>query len=208
MKKFDFSNPYKLGWTLGKFMPFHNGHKWLIDHIINENNGIMILVCGHPSEPMPIEVRQEMITETVKVYKETFPEKDFFIVTYFGDAPQSPDGLDDLQSHAFWVNWKSICNVRLDFLIQKHFPHIDSFEFNLYTGSDYSSKLSEVTYSRWRVVDRKEIEVSGTKVRENIIQNWEYIPKESRLPLMKWIDKVVWGDWKSSDSKSFEINKL
>lgn len=203
---FDLDNPYKLGWTLGKFMPFHQGHAWLADNMITKNDAVLFIVCQHPSEPMPVEVRKNMIIEFLKSFKEVYPDKPMMVMTYYGDAPQSPDNLDELQSKIFWTIWKDICNLRLEIAREKLPSNL--FQLHLYTGDDYSDKLSLITHSEWHIVDRKTFDVSATMIRNNFVENWNLIPKQSQPALMEWLNQIVWNNWKKTDPQSFEIIEI
>jgi cytidyltransferase-like protein len=196
----------RLGWTLGKFMPFHIGHISLIERAIEESDFFVILLCGHPSEPMPIEVREEMISnwisESLLVQR---PEErgKIYLYTYFGNAPQSPSHLKDdpEMEEVFWDIWEKICSYRL-LKVESRLKNSGYKEIQrvLWTGDDYGPDLGVVTNSEWQTLDRRLIEESGTKIREDFIQNWHSIHPSSQRALKEWVNKVVWDDWNTPDS--------
>ncbi len=52
-----------LGFVVGKFYPPHRGHKHLIDAARRQVDRLVVMVCHHPSQRIPGEVRQAWLEE-------------------------------------------------------------------------------------------------------------------------------------------------
>lgn len=60
---------YKLGMYLGRFQPFHNGHKSIVDKMLEECENVVIVIGssdkkGTIKNPFPVWERAKMITES------------------------------------------------------------------------------------------------------------------------------------------------
>ena len=61
---------------IGRWQPFHNGHKWLIDHKLNENIPVLIAVRNVlPDEKNPLTTAQ-----TVEILEKMYEGKDVEII--------------------------------------------------------------------------------------------------------------------------------
>lgn len=54
---------FGLGVVIGKFLPPHRGHHFLIDAALSRCNRVVVFVCGKPSDPIPGHLRQEWLQE-------------------------------------------------------------------------------------------------------------------------------------------------
>jgi NadR type nicotinamide-nucleotide adenylyltransferase len=84
----------KRGFLLGKFMPPHAGHVALIDSARRLVDGLTVLVCSLPDDPIPGKVRQEWLASL-------FP--DCRVIWHGTNAPQAPE-----ESPEFWHIWRNI----------------------------------------------------------------------------------------------------
>jgi HTH-type transcriptional regulator, transcriptional repressor of NAD biosynthesis genes len=141
------------GMILGKFMPPHLGHQYLVDFARNYVDRLTVLVCSIQSEPIPGYLRYCWM-------REMFP--DVGVVHVTDENPQEPKEHPD-----FWQIWyDTICRV---------LPTGPDYVF---ASEDYGWKLAEILGATYIPVDhmRSTVNISGTKVRQNPIANWNYIP--------------------------------
>jgi HTH-type transcriptional regulator, transcriptional repressor of NAD biosynthesis genes len=145
------------GMILGKFMPPHSGHQYLVDFARNYVDKLTVLVCSIQSEPIPGNLRYQWM-------REMFPDVEVVHVT--DENPQEPQEHSD-----FWQIWH------------------DSIRRVLPTGPDcvfasenYGWQLAEILGASYIPVDhsRSLLPISGTKVRQNPLNNWQYIPPSVR----------------------------
>lgn len=142
------------GLVLGKFMPLHDGHAHLLHFAQMSCHKLTILVCSLESEPIPGEIRFGWM-------KEMFPRAN--VVHHYVDIPQEPSEHPD-----FWNIWKAT--------IAKHCP---GEEFDAVFGSeDYGWKLAETLECEYIPVnrDRNLVPISGTKMRDDPMAHWEFLP--------------------------------
>lgn len=54
---------YELGVVIGKFLPPHKGHRYLIETALSRCGRVVVIVCGKPSDPIPADLRAEWLRE-------------------------------------------------------------------------------------------------------------------------------------------------
>ncbi|MBF0291229.1 MAG: AAA family ATPase [Nitrospinae bacterium] len=141
------------GMILGKFMPPHLGHQYLVDFARNYVDGLTVIVGTLASEPIPGELRHRWM-------REMFPDVNVYHLT--DDNPQYPHEHPD-----FWRIWHDS--------IRKAIPVGPDYVF---ASEDYGWKLAEVLGAKYVPVDhlRELVPVSGSDIREDPMNNWRYIP--------------------------------
>lgn len=148
---------YKSAYILGKFYPFHLGHKHLIDTASKHSQKVTVLVCSLPTEDIPGEVRYNWVKDT---YKDNYNVS----VKWCSEVlPQYPEEHTD-----FWNIWvdvaKRYCPDDIDVI----------FTSELY-GDPYANHLGIDHY----LVDleRKKYPISGTLAREETFKYWDLLPE-------------------------------
>ncbi len=138
---------------LGKFMPPHRGHQYLIDFASNYVDDLVILVCSLEREPVPGRLRYEWIRELA-------PRATVY--HYAEDVPQEPAEHPD-----FWQLWHD--------LIREFIPTGPDYVF---ASEEYGETLAQVLGAEFVPVDinRELCNISGTAVRNNPLENWNFLP--------------------------------
>ncbi|GAB1540225.1 nicotinamide-nucleotide adenylyltransferase [Scytonema sp. NUACC21] len=141
------------GMILGKFMPPHLGHKYLVDFARNYVSHLTVLVCSIQSEPIPGYLRYDWMREMFS---------DVEVVHVTDENPQEPQEHPD-----FWQIWYDS--------IRKVLPTGSDYVF---ASENYGWKLAEILGATYIPVDhpRNWVPISGTKVRQDPIANWNYLP--------------------------------
>lgn len=72
---------FGLGLVIGKFLPPHAGHQFLIERAIAASRQVVVIVCGKPSDPVPPELRGSWLRELfpaadVRVIDDRYDEND------------------------------------------------------------------------------------------------------------------------------------
>lgn len=67
--------------VIGKFLPPHRGHAFLIDTALARSQDVTVIVCAKPTDPIPGELRAEWVREAhprarVKLIDDRYDEKD------------------------------------------------------------------------------------------------------------------------------------
>lgn len=143
---------YKRGFVLGKFMPLHVGHMYLLDTAQASCEQLTILLCSQPDDPIPGSIRLSWL-------KEAYPH---------ANVVHHPDPLPRDQSRSeFWDIWRDS--------IRKYCP--DAFDA-VFSSESYGERLANEIGSIHVSVDpeRKKYPISGTEIRQNPKENWEFIP--------------------------------
>lgn len=150
----------KAGLILGKFMPPHLGHQYLVDFAKNYVDDLTIIIGTKPGDPIPGKLR-------VKWLKEMFPGVKIIEVTDTNPSEDDPN---------YWKIWEK--NLR------KVLPKVPEY---LFASEDYGWRLSEIFGMKYIPVDHKRrlVPVSATKIRKNPIKNWKYIPTVVRPYFVK-----------------------
>ena len=134
----------KIGFTIGKFAPFHKGHAYLIETALNEMDEFYVVVYDTPEFNIDIDTKIKWITKkfpTVKILK-----------AY--DSPKQI-GLDD----------ESV-RVQMEYL-KEIIKGIDVGYF--YSSEEYGKYVANYLNIENRIVDkeRETYPISGTMLRGN-----------------------------------------
>lgn len=158
---------YKSGLVLGKFLPPHRGHLYLIDTALENSEKVTLLVCSLKNEPIPGDYRFNWLKE---IYKN---EDRLTIINFKEEVPQDPS-----EHPNFWDIWVDIarrnCPSDLDVI---------------FTSEKYGDPYAENLGIKHHLVDleRKTFPTSGTKVRTETFDNWEFIPDSIKPYFIKRI---------------------
>lgn len=155
------------GIIIGKFMPPHLGHKYMVDFACNYADEVLVLVCTRPEEPILGRLRYDWMRKMCPKAR---------VVQDTSDPPAYPEDHSD-----FWNIWKRLLQAHMNLTF-------GSSKVDFVFGSeDYCFKLAEMLGAKYIPVDkdRQLVPVSGTAIRNNPIANWEYIPEAVRSYYVK-----------------------
>lgn len=135
------------GVVIGKFYPPHKGHKYLIDTAQANSDALTVIVCERKDQEIPGETRKQWL-------QEIHPD---VVVRKF-----QSDGYPDSDSPL----WAKLTIGILHYIPEKAF-----------TSEDYGMPWSEAMGNTHVLVDkeRARVPVSGTMVRENPTQTFDYL---------------------------------
>jgi HTH-type transcriptional repressor of NAD biosynthesis genes len=153
--------------VLGKFYPLHLGHISLIKFAERMSPNLVILVDNHLSYTMSLSDR-------VAIVKKTFPHLEVRGINE--STYQEPTEHDD-----FWNYWKNILN--------KYVPEgIDE----IIGSMDYVKELAGRIDCRYTIIDKERngINISATKIRNNLSENWIFLAPESKAYFTKSVALV------------------
>ncbi len=171
------------GLIIGKFMPPHLGHQYLVDFARNYVDELHVLVCSLKSEPIPGHLRYKWM-------KELFPGVNVQHM-YHDDFPSEPK--DDLE---FWRKWKSAISGYLSDKPAQYLFACESYGIPLATL--FGMKYIPVSHTR------ELVPISGTEIRQDPIKNWQYIP----VPVKPYFVKRVCIFGPESTGKSMLAENL
>ncbi|QRN98817.1 AAA family ATPase [Archangium violaceum] len=142
------------GMVLGKFMPPHLGHVFLVDFAREYVKDLTVVVGTLKAEPIPGELRYEWM-------RELFP--DVRVVHLTDENPQYPH-----EHPQFWDIWRDS--------LQRVLPVKPDYVF---ASEEYGAKLAEVLGAEFVPVDiaRGAVPVSGTAIRNDPWTHWRYLPR-------------------------------
>ena len=141
------------GVIIGRFMPPHAGHRYLIDFASRYVDELYVLVCTLSSEPIPGTLRWEWVSAM-------FPKARVLHVTE--EIPEA--SRDNPGAIAIWADWiRAVVNVEVDFV---------------FASEDYGFELADALSATYVPVDpaRSEFPVSASAIRKDPMRYWEYIP--------------------------------
>jgi len=140
--------------VLGKFMPPHRGHQYLIDFARHYVDELAVVVETAPGQPIPGELRFQWV-------REMFPQARVIHLTDVN--PQDPSEHPD-----FWQIWH-------DSLVRV-LPWQPDYVF---ASEPYGTPLAQVLGATFIPVDlpRSTIPISGTAVRADPMRYWEDLPR-------------------------------
>lgn len=141
------------GFLLGKFLPPHRGHLYLIEVAQQQVDHLTVLVCSLAREPIPGELRHRWV-------RDLFPGVN--VQHFADDIPQYPH-----EDPEFWTLWRQA--------IRRYVPTGPDLVF---TSEGYGDTLAQVLGARHVCVDRARatFPVSGTAVRANPAAYGRWLP--------------------------------
>jgi len=143
------------GMILGKFMPPHLGHQFLVDFGRQYVRDLTVLVCARDGEPIPGRLRWQWM-------REMFPQSNVRLVYVTDDLPQTPE-----EHPRFWDIWRDV--------VRRHMP--DGMDY-VFACEPYGFQLAEVLGAKYIPVDRARelVPISATAIRQDPLANWQYLP--------------------------------
>lgn len=159
-----------VGLVLGKFMPLHKGHEYLLNFAAQQVDELWVMVCGLEREPIPLQHRVTWVRESV----DGLPN--VRVVEYGEDIQQEPKGKFDTD---FWLQWlDAIYSVTDNAMIDY-----------VFTSEQYGFKLAGWLNAKHVPCNmrRDVVPISGTDIRNNPLAHWEYISEAARPYFVKRI---------------------
>jgi HTH-type transcriptional regulator, transcriptional repressor of NAD biosynthesis genes len=138
---------------LGKFLPPHAGHQYLVDFARRFCERLTVLVCSIAREPIPGELRYAWM-------RELFPG--IRILHVAEELPQEPS-----EHPRFWEIWREAI----------HRTVCEPIDF-VFASEDYGHRLASELGATFVPVDlgRSAVGVSGSAVRAAPLKHWKHIP--------------------------------
>ncbi|MFW5786280.1 MAG: adenylyltransferase/cytidyltransferase family protein [bacterium] len=141
------------GVIIGRFMPPHAGHRYLIDFASRYVDELYVLVCTLSSELIPGTLRWEWVSAM-------FPKARVLHVTEeIPEASRANPGAIQI-----WADWiRAVTDVDIDYV---------------FASEDYGWELAEALAATYVPVDpaRSGFPVSASAIRKDPMAYWEYIP--------------------------------
>ncbi len=142
----------KIGFTIGKFAPFHKGHQFLIETALKEMDKVIVVVYDTDVIDIPTEKRANWI-------KELYPN----VEIKYAHNPPSQYGLD-----------KESVNIQMKYLteIMKN-----EKPTHFYSSEKYVESVANYMQIVDRRVDsqRKNVPISASAVRKDIEKNKNWL---------------------------------
>ncbi len=141
-----------IGFTIGKFAPFHKGHQFLIETALKEMEEVYVVIYDTDVIDIPVEERAKWI-------KELYPNVN---VRYAYNSPKQY-GLDDESVN---IQMQYLSNLIKDIPVT-HF----------YSSEPYGEKVAKYLNIENRIVDkeRKCVPISATLIRKDYTENRQYM---------------------------------
>jgi HTH-type transcriptional repressor of NAD biosynthesis genes len=148
----------KNGLVLGKFMPLHNGHIALIDFALQHCDHLNILLCCEVNEPILPQIRHNWLQQLYGSNKSI----NIHLLIY--DGNELPN--TSVSSESVSKLWAT--------KIKKILPGIT----HIFSSEKYGDYLANELNAKHLLfdIDRTNIPISATTIRNNIFSNWTFLP--------------------------------
>jgi HTH-type transcriptional regulator, transcriptional repressor of NAD biosynthesis genes len=155
------------GVIIGRFMPPHNGHLYLIDFARHMVDTLYILVCTLSHEPIPGDLRYRWVRELAPTCK---------TIHITEEIPEARRGAAG--ATAIWAE-----------TVRKAVPDTVS---RVFASEEYGWELAAELNADFVPVDpgRNNIPVSATTIRRDPYASWRYIPPTVRPYFVKHVAVV------------------
>lgn len=151
----------KTSLVIGKFMPFHKGHKELIEFASNNSDFVKILVLGTENEPINVKQREYWIKESFEM--DYSLNSDFMVKSILYDHSKlNSSSESDIKSSQEW------CEFLKDELI----------DVDIIVGSElYVQYMAEYSNKEYLLfdVERSKTPISATLIKNNPLKYWDYL---------------------------------
>jgi HTH-type transcriptional regulator, transcriptional repressor of NAD biosynthesis genes len=139
------------GVVLGKFLPLHRGHQYLIDFARDYVDELVIIIGTRKTDSISATLRLSWM-------QEMFPGAQIIAVA---------DTLPQEGQQRYWNIWKRT--------LQKNLPFPVDY---IFASEDYGFKLAELLGATYVPVDhaRELVPVSATAIRKDPFSHWQYLP--------------------------------
>lgn len=146
------------GMLLGKFLPPHLGHRYLVEFALGFADRLTVLVCTLEDEPIPGHLRHAWMDELFGSRAR--------VVHVAEEVPQDPS-----EHPHFWDIWRDLVT-----------RHTDAPIDLVFASEDYGVRLAAEVGADFVPVDlaRDQVRVSGTAVRADPLGHWDLIPAPVR----------------------------
>jgi NadR type nicotinamide-nucleotide adenylyltransferase len=150
------------GVIIGKFMPPHRGHQYLIDFGAAYVDELVVMVCSIAREPIAGHIRYEWVRDSFPLVR---------VVHHSEEIPQEPHEHPD-----FWTIWR-------DAIWNRAGKPIDY----VFASEDYGWKLAAVLEAEYIPVDhaRSLVPICATRLREDCSTNWDFLLPSARPHFVK-----------------------
>jgi len=141
------------GIIVGKFMPPHQGHRYLVDSALSFVDALWVFVCSLPGEPIPGELRYNWM-------KELFPQATVIHIQEVNPhANRNQPGAQNIWANAV----RQYVNKKIDYV---------------FASEAYGWEFANALNARFVPVDpsRDQFPISGTELRDRPFRNWHFIP--------------------------------
>ena len=137
-------------------MPPHLGHLRLIEFGSKRCDQLIVALCSRPHEPIPGQLRHQWMKELLKKYPNTK------LIQIKANLPW--DSESSRRASRIWCKYLAKRLRKIDIIFSSEF---------------YGDYLAEYMKVRHQMFDlkRKQVNVSGTKIRLNPFKYWEYLPE-------------------------------
>lgn len=165
---------YDTGVILGKFMPPHKGHEYMIRFAKNYVKSLYVIIDKTDKDVISGELRKSWLDEEIQGINVMYLET---------NTPQTPSEHPD-----FWKFWKiTILNAI------EHYQNKNNQEIKkphvLIAAMDYGWDLAKALDCEFIQLDiaRESFSISATELREDVYKNWDFLIDSARPFFMKKI---------------------
>lgn len=165
---------YRVGLTIGKFMPLHKGHVAMLKAGSKLVDKLVVMVSGKPNDPIPLNARYQAVA--------ALNIKNLDVRLHYDQSVEgSKDEYGTELSKDVWDYWIA------EFKAQ--YPHT----FSHFISSDmYGKKAAELLRCDWVPFDinRELFPISGTMIRNDYAKYYDYIATTMKPVISKTIAVV------------------
>lgn len=162
----------KVGITVGKFMPFHIGHEFMIDFAVSQLDSVDVIVSGNETDIIPLSVRYGWLSQR---YANNSKVKIHYHIDNIpmGDTDENGTVIDT----AFWNQWIKV------------FRDFSPYATHFVSSDMYGQKAAHLLGIKWLPVDpkRETFKISGTAIRQDPMKHWDMITHVAKNYYLKRI---------------------
>ena len=184
--------PFKEGLIIGKFDPPHIGHTMMIRFGLSMCEKMCVLVSGKEDDIILPVHRSFVISDHFVDEKNRL-----HMFSEYNDMEEGPkDSQGTVLDEDYWQYWIE--------KIKKKFPDVDA----LFTNDFYGERLAREIGAKWYPIDpeRNFLNVSSTKIRNNMTSCWNYVIPEAKYAYGKRV-AIVGPESSGKSTMAFSLSR-
>lgn len=180
----------RIGVTIGKFLPLHKGHQLMISFGASMVDHLYVIVSDRLENDscIPLITRFNWVTKWI----ESFNHNNITVL-YHRDKSPIPDDIDE---------YGTVLDKEFQTYWRKTFQLLTPDATHFVSSDRYGKTMSDLLGIKWIPVDpdREMFDISATKIREDVSNNFHFIADEIKSNFVK---KIVFVGPESTGKSTF-----
>lgn len=172
----------RIGITIGKFMPLHLGHEFMIYFGARMTDKFHVIVSGKETDEIPLTTRYNWVKESVRLFKNQHQHWREFDITVHYHIDNSPEPKE-IDQHG------TVLDEEFQEYWRQEFLRIAPDATHFVSSDRYGKTMADLLEIKWLPVDphRELIDISATKIRQDPVRHFNLISQAAKHYYIKTV---------------------